>query len=225
MSCIPNDKNNYICTDKAICCPYKDFIWNLENNLVTWNMMYPAYGNNSLIDIYFYRKKDYKYYHITNFTGISVGIEYYIVEIDNEWFLNDPLEFGKQRNLNFTIIIVSNNVNPDIELNDKLSNYRNVDFTIIQNGTLQSNTSSILPNPTNSISNGNIDNNYKTNFEIWKIVIIVLGGIIFLVIICFLLYKKKKRIERKNEIENKQINEVITYQKPDEPVYQKVNIK
>lgn len=226
MSCIPNYKNKYICSDMAICCPYKSLNWNSKFNLVTWNMMYPAYGNNSLVDIYFYYIKDYQHFHIMNFTDISVGIGYYIIDIDNKWFLNTSLETGKMKEWNYTVIIVSNKVNPDLELNDKLSNYRSVDFTIIQNGTLtQSSTYSNLPIPTNSISDENRKNYvYKNGFSIWKIIVIILGLIIFLLVICLLIYKKIRKRKTTKEFHDEHITEIIIYQKPDEPTYQKLNI-
>lgn len=227
MSCIPNSKNQYICSNMAICCPYKSLIWNSRFNLITWNMMYPAYGNNSLIDIYFYYIKDYQYFHIMNFTDISVGIGYYIVDIDNKWFLNTSLETGVMKEWNYTVIIVSNKINPDLELNDKLSNYRSVDFTIIQNGTLtQSSTYSNLPTPTDSISNRNTknDNGYKNSLEIWKIIVIIVGVIIFLLIVFLLIYKKIFKNKTAKEFHNEHITEVIIFQKPDEPTYQKLNV-
>jgi hypothetical protein len=79
-----------------------------------------------------------------NFTDISLGKGYQIVYIDKKWFLNETTNIGRSQMWNYTIIIMGNKVNPDLQLDNTFSPFKNVNFNIIQEGYLKhSETNSI----------------------------------------------------------------------------------
>lgn len=228
-SCKINNSTQPICSGVGICCPKNNMIWNYNSyDLITWDIMYPAYGNYSLIDIYFYYKKDYQYFHIMNFTNINKGVGYYIVYIDNNWFLNTTLNKSEEKIWNYSMIIVGKNVNPDTEFKDKLSNFQTVDFNIIQNGTLNQNINNNMTIFKNNTSETNNNENFQNinSFQIWKIILIVICFILIVIIFSLLIYIKLKKRKSKNRYNKDfKITDSKILQKPDEIVYQKLNTK
>lgn len=221
-NCIISNTTQPICSNKEICCPNYDSTWYSETyNLITWEKINPAYFNYNLLDIYFYYKKDYQKIHIMNFTNISVGKGYYIVYVDDKWFLNNSLNLGETKTWNYTIIIVGNKINVDNELDNTFSPFKSVDFNIIQKGKINtSNITQIIPvsNSTNYVNSEQTIQ--KDKFDIWKIILIVISFII-IIIICFLIYKLKiyKKVKKSFKSDEKKTSETL-YQKPNEIEYQ-----
>lgn len=115
--CRISNISNPSCIASPICCPQENTIWKYNTyNLLVWSIMYPPYSNDSLIDIYFYYKENYQYYHIINLTDVNVGFGYHVFYIDDKWF-PISLDFNTTKSWNYTVLIVKNKVNPDNELN------------------------------------------------------------------------------------------------------------
>lgn len=209
------------CIVDAICCPQKNTIWYYNTyNLLVWNMMFPLYSNNSLIDIYFYYKENYQYSHIINLTNINIGVGYHIFYIDDKWFPTS-LSLGDTKVWNYTLLIVPNNVNPDYEINNKLSEYISVDFNVIQNVTLDKPTiGNNITVPTNSSIIGD-GGEPKRNLEVWKIILIIICCLLIIIIISLLIYMKKRTINLRNKFKNQNflnITDSKILQKPDDVI-------
>lgn len=205
--------------DQPICSPNENSTWySGTKNLVTWYIFNSIYNLYDSLDLYFYYEKDYFYYKTINFTNIGANRGFYPVYIDNNWFPINCTE--KDIKWNYTVLLIGNKLNADIIINDTVSQWKPVNFNIIQNAS--SNCFNNNYNNTNG-NNTNKINNQENKIDTWKIIIIVVL-IIMIIIITILIISIRKKFFRffKKENEDKILNEKIIciegmpFQKPNE---------
>lgn len=212
-------KNSISKNDQPICSPNENSTWYSGTNLVTWYIYNSIYLEYDILNLYFYYEKDFNYYQIINFTNIETNRGFYPVNIDNNWFPINCTE--NDIKWNYTLLLLGNTTNPNYVLNDTLSEWKRVNFNIIQNSSISC---------INNSSNINNSNNYGSDSKLdkWKIIVIVVVIILTIIILSILFYiRKKVFISFKNK--NKKINETqiyikeVYYQKPNEADY-KLNL-
>jgi hypothetical protein len=205
--------------EQPICSPNENSTWYLgTQNLVTWYMFNSIYLPYDSLNLYFYYKKDYFYYKTINFTNIGTNRGFYPIYIDNKWFPINCTE--KDIKWNYTVLLIGNKLNADIIINDTFSQWKPVNFNIIQNAS--SNCFNNNYNITND-NNTNSKSNQEIKFDTWKIIIIVVLIIMAIIISIFIFYIRKKififfKKENKHNISNEKIsyNKNVSFQKPNE---------
>lgn len=198
--------------EQPICSPDENSTWySGSTNLVTWYIYNSIYLDYGRLNLYFYYEKDFNYYQIINFTNIGTNRGFYPVKIDNSWFPINCTE--NDIKWKYTLLLLGNTTNPNYVLNDTLSEWKRVNFNIIQNSSIS------CLNNNSSINSGNLSSDSK--FDKWKIIVIVIVIILIIVTLSILFYiRKKLLILFKNK--NKKINKKhiyikdVYYQKPNE---------
>lgn len=207
---------------QPVCTPNNNTIWYINTwNFVTWDITNILYFNYDKLSLYFYYQENYKFYKTVNFTNIGSNDGYYSLLINNSFL---P-KCEKNKNWNYSLLLVGDNVNPDDEITDKLSKWKRVDFNIIQNISCSDNNNNTITNSSNIQSESN--KNGTKNIEIWKIIVIVICCILLclITIILIRLMYIKKIIIRKNKNYNEKNHNEVNCEILKETIYQKPEIK
>lgn len=219
-----NNSNPVNCNPKIysipICLPDNSSLWyNGTFNLVSWDITNILYYPYDKLNLYFYYRNEYQFTNTINFTNIGAKDGYYSVFINNNWFPSCE----ENKTWNYTALLVGNDINPEDQINNKVSKWKRIDFNVVQNGTCSDNIPSNTSNSQNTNSN---PNNIK--LENWKIAVIVICCSLF-IIICLILIKIKFFKKMKNkDIEIKIIEKEIIIndgilQKPNEIDFRQKN--
>lgn len=202
--CSTKDYNQPVCTPTSTSVWYND-----TYNIITWDITNGLYFYYEKLNLYFYYRENYIFYETVNFKNISANKGYYSLLVDKNWF---PKNQYNENNitLDYSLLLVGNDIDPYKEINDRTSKWKRVDFKLNSNNTYINKT-------VTQDSSNNIKNNLK--MDVWKIIIIsiccFLIIVILLILIKIILFKKKQKTINKNN----EINEIIIdkgFQKPDE---------
>jgi hypothetical protein len=206
---------------QPVCFPNSKSIWyNGTYNLISWDITNGLYFSYDKLNLFFYYRKNYQFFKTVNFTNIGASDGYYSVLVKNDWF---P-ENCSQNNItwDYSALLIGENINPDDQINNKVSEWKRIDFKVVQNGTCIDNiNNSTINNNTSNSSSVQSDTHFSNaKIDTWKIIVIVVCCVLLCLItitLIRLIYIKKIIIRKNknyNEINGKNLKEIIN-QKPD----------
>lgn len=209
--------------EQPVCLPNNSTIWYKNTwNIVNWDLTGLLYIRYERLSLYFYYQENYNFYETLSFKNINRGNGYVSLLVNDSFFPSCV----QDKKWNYSLLVLGNDTNPDDVINNRLSDFKRIDFNIIQNGTCTDkfNNSTIKNNTLTNSSNMNNNDNISVKMETWKIIVIVICCLLFIIISIILirLIYIKKIIINKNIKSNKNEKNIITidikekiYKKPD----------